>query len=90
MNNLKIHEKQKIKKKPTCAWRVTTKTCLESEYIKNIKTIYLSISMYMGPPPPIYTPTATTTTATTTGTGTYYYCYYYRHLSVITRLPKLI
>ena len=33
MNNLKIHEKRKVKKNQTCAWRVTTKTCLESEYI---------------------------------------------------------
>ena len=32
MNNLKIHKKRKVKKK-TCGWRVTTKTCLESEYI---------------------------------------------------------
>ena len=32
MNNLKIHEKRKVKKK-TCGWRVTTKTCLKSEYI---------------------------------------------------------
>ena len=31
MNNLKIHEKRKVKKK-TCGWRVTTKTSLESEY----------------------------------------------------------
>ena len=71
----------KFKKKRTCAWRVTTKTCLESEYIKNIKTIYLSISMYMGPPPPHLYPHCYN-----------YYCYYYwhRHLLLLLLLPAPI